>query len=89
MTAFDNSLLVAAERGDMAGVRNALSAGANPNACLEGGTTALHMAVFQRRPDIAIQLLLAGADVHREDTQGRSPMRIARARANTLPKGRV
>ena len=73
----DNQLLFAASKGDLAAVRSALAHGANVHACGEDGRTALHYAVMQRRSDIALVLLYAGANPRARSMGGLSPLGLA------------
>jgi ankyrin repeat protein len=82
MNSIDEALLHAAASCDLAGVKRALSKGASVEAQLDGGSTALHLAVLKRRPDIALALLGVGANIHAQDIQGRTPLSIARSQEN-------
>ena len=74
----DNQLLFAASKGDIEAVRAALTHGANIHACGEDGRTALHYAVMQRRSDIALVVLYAGANPRARSMDGLSSLDLAR-----------
>ena len=67
-------------RGDAAAVRALIEAGADVNAALGDGTTALHWATHRDDPDLVAHLLAAGADVNTADDHGVTP--LARAAEN-------
>lgn len=73
----DNQLLFAASKGDLAAVRAVLAHGADVHACGEDGRTALHYAVMQRRADIALVLLHAGANPRARSMDGLSALDLA------------
>ena len=62
--------------------RALLKHGANPRAANNNGGTALHMAAFQDRPDVAKLLLRAGADANHRDRHGHGPLTCAVLRNN-------
>ena len=51
-----------------------LENGANPNLKDSGGSTALHSAVFYRKPKICALLLEYGADVNAKNENGTTPL---------------
>src|SRR5437773_2821180 len=57
-------LLAGARAGDEAGVSRALGEGASPNARNRVGETALLTALKSNRPELARQMIAAGADVN-------------------------
>src|SRR6185503_13169411 len=59
----DQALLDAAKRGDVAAVKAAIKAGADPNAAAGDGLTALHLAAQEGNLDITKVLLGAKANV--------------------------
>ena len=65
-------------------IRNQIAAllikhGADVNRADEGGRTALHCAVGDRNPDLIRMLLAAGADKSTKDSQGYTPLYLARS----------
>jgi len=77
-----NEVTDAATRGDAAGVRAALQAGADVDSRLIDGSTALHWAV-QNDDSAIIELLLAsGADPNAENRTGTTPLRLAAINGN-------
>ena len=66
----NEQLVDAACRGDIAGIRRALAAGADPNYQNEQINTPLMWAVTHRHRDAARVLLESGADVNRQDVLG-------------------
>ncbi|MEU6851387.1 ankyrin repeat domain-containing protein [Actinacidiphila alni] len=64
----------AAAIGDLAGVRAALSAGADPNVADTAGWTALHFAAQAQSAVVTAELLAGGAVVDSVDRQGNTPL---------------
>jgi ankyrin repeat protein len=80
----DRELLDAARRGDVAAVRAYLKEGADPNAALGDGLTALHLAAQQGNVEIAKILIDAGARVGAGTRIGRyTPLHLAAEGAHT------
>ena len=78
MSGGDFVLREAACKGVSARIARALlKHGANPRAANNNGETALHMAAFQNRPDVAKLLLRAGADANCRDRHGHGPLTCA------------
>jgi ankyrin repeat protein len=63
-----------AAKGDLAGVRLELSAGADPSAGDDAGYTPLHVAVQEGQVGVIRLLLAAGADPRRVDRHGAGPL---------------
>ena len=81
----DRALLDAAKRGDVAAVRAALKEGADPNAALGDGLTALHMAAQEGNLDLAQVLIGAKANINAKTRLGAYPRFTLRVRALTPP----
>ncbi len=80
----DRALLDAAKRGDVAAVRAALKEGADPNAALGDGLTALHMAAQEGNLDLAQVLIGAKANINAKTRLGAyTPLHIASEGAHT------
>jgi ankyrin repeat protein len=80
----DFVLREAAGKGISARITRALlKHGANPRAANNNGGTALHMAAFQDRSDVAKLLLRAGADANHRDRHGHGPLTCAVLRNHT------
>jgi ankyrin repeat protein len=75
----DQSLIAAAESGDLARLKALLAQGANVHARDEQGRTALLAATHGNRVEAARMLLAAGADVNARDAIGDSPFLYAGA----------
>lgn len=79
----DSLLSEAARKGiDIKITRELLKAGANPLAASHAGSTALHVAAFQDRLDVAKLLLKAGANPNARDRDAHGPISCAILRAN-------
>ncbi len=63
--------------GDMAGVKEALKAGADVKGTDEDGRTALMFASFNGHSEIVLELLDAGADIHHRDAMDRTSLLYA------------
>src|SRR6266849_6231323 len=70
-------LVAAARAGDQAAVTRALADGATPNARNRIGETALLIALKTERPDLARQMIDAGADVNIAAANGVTPLMAA------------
>jgi ankyrin repeat protein len=70
-------LLESAESGDASGVRRALNWGADLDASLADGSTALHCAAREGHTEVCILLLGEGADVTAADESGATPLHVA------------
>ena len=68
----DESLRVAAMRGDAVTCKVLVDMGANPNAQSENGETALHMAGMAGKMEAVATLLEGGADPCQQDHRGRT-----------------
>lgn len=79
----DDALLRAILRGSKPNVVAALDRGANPNATMKGGTTALILSV--RDPELVAVLLARGADPNLASKLGSTPLSIASATYGALP----
>lgn len=66
-------LLRAVATGDLAGVKAALAAGANPNQSGTMGGSPLHAAVIEGHLEIVRALVAAGAEVAQRDSDGYTP----------------
>jgi uncharacterized protein len=75
----DQTLITAAERNDMAAVRQLLKDGADVQARDGQGRTALLAATARNRVEIATLLVEAGADVNAQDNKFDSPLLLAGA----------
>jgi ankyrin repeat protein len=73
----DRALIAAASRGDVAGVRRALAAGASVTATDGRGATALVRAAYGNHVAVARLLVEAGADVNYQDQSKQSAFLIA------------
>lgn len=74
----DDELVYAIARNDVAGVRAALAAGADPNSLTDAGTTALmQAAALGTNLELARAILFAGADVDATDAAGRAAIHLA------------
>lgn len=69
MTDIDKEMLDAFERDDSGHVLNCLARGANVNATLTGGITALHHAAFNEKPQMCRLMINAGIDVNLQDNK--------------------
>ncbi|MFA5106679.1 MAG: ankyrin repeat domain-containing protein, partial [Candidatus Micrarchaeia archaeon] len=70
MTEQNKKLLEAVSSGDLAGVKEALAAGADVNAKDRDGYTALMVASYWGHMDIVKLLIAAGADVNAKSETG-------------------
>ena len=78
------ALAIAASRGDVEITRALLTAGADVKRTDAVGTTALGAAVMSRAPMDVIALLVDhGADAHRPNDRGQSPLDLARKSSST------
>ncbi len=74
----DRALLDATKRGDLAAVKSLLKDGADPNAALGDGLSALHLAAAEGNLEIAKVLLSAGAKVgSKTRLGGYTPLHLA------------
>src|SRR5213594_2042144 len=77
-------LLSAAQKGDAAGVREALAQGVDVNTKFRYGTTALLYAVQKGNPEVVRVLLDHGADVNAKETlSGMTPVMFAAFKGHT------
>ena len=72
----------AAERGDWARVRTLLKDARQPDAAQVDGMTAMHWAAYHDQPDVANELLAAGASAARENRYGVTPLALACTNGN-------
>ena len=72
-----HALYRAAERGDVALVREQLAAGADANAVIEDGWSALHAAAAADHADVIEALLAAGANADSRNDRGETPLDVA------------
>ena len=82
-TASDQALLTAASRGDAAGVKAALAAGASIDARDNHQQSALLFAVQRNDRDLALHLISEGADVNAEAANHDTPWLLAGALGRT------
>lgn len=75
----DQEIIVAAENGDLEGVKKALDAGANPSA-MGPNSGALHCAAFNGHEAVVELLLDKGTNVDLKDAQSYYPLHLAAAR---------
>ena len=75
-------LSVAVRKGNLKAVESLLAAGADVNAADILGRTALHVACFYNRKQIAELLIAHGADVKARDSDGLTPLHAAVLAAN-------
>jgi uncharacterized protein len=80
--AADNSLILAASRGDMTAVRALIAQRADVNATDTDGTAPLHSAVWAGEPEIVEALLRAGAKATVANAFGMTPAYIAAEQGN-------
>src|SRR5690348_3716976 len=80
----DDSLIEAANTGDIATVKRLLGHGANPNCADDRGLTPLSIAAFGGHRELVLALIAAGADVHAKDTFGRTALHHAASSGQTL-----
>ena len=73
-TGVELSIHKAAEAGNIEAVKQHLAAGADVNAKLDRGYTALHYAAHEGHKEIAQLLIAAGADVNAKDDDGHAPL---------------
>jgi uncharacterized protein len=73
----DRDLISAAQRGDLADVKQLLAQGANASATDEGGRSALIVAAYRNDLEVAKLLIQAGADVNLQDLTQQSAFLIA------------
>jgi ankyrin repeat protein len=76
-TDWDNTLLEAAENGDLIKVQIALKNGANPNAKNNDDSTPLHIAAYHGHVEIVKLLLKRGADPNAKNNDDSTPLHIA------------
>ncbi|MGA2138465.1 MAG: ankyrin repeat domain-containing protein [Verrucomicrobiia bacterium] len=77
----DESLLLAAQKGDLAALNNALARGADANAANSDGMTALMFAVQQGSEDCVQTLISRGANLEARREDGQTAATLAQ-RAN-------
>src|SRR5215831_10799923 len=73
----------AAILGNLAGVREALRAGATVNAPSDSGPNALALAALYGHPAVVDELVAAGADVKIPDSSGMTPLMLAAGQGHT------
>lgn len=78
----DMNLIIAAQQGNLAELKERLAAGSDPNQCNMAGVPALFLAVAEGRPEAAAALIEYGADVHRTTENGLAPLVMAASRGN-------
>ena len=74
LSKLDKDLLDAAKKGDLKGVMDAISRGANVNAKDDHGRTALHYASWCGHIEVVKYLVDSGADVNAEDIGQWTPL---------------
>jgi uncharacterized protein len=77
-----NSVLNAVKDGNTAGLRKALGQHGDANEGDTDGTSALHWAVLEDRPEMVDALLAAGAKPNAKNVYGRTPLAIALDHSN-------
>jgi uncharacterized protein len=77
----------AASDGDVAKIRDLLSAGANPSTADDNGWTPLHFACQSNAADAVRALLAAGAAIDPADSHGNTP--LFRAVFNSIGNGEI
>jgi ankyrin repeat protein len=77
----NQEIIVAAEAGDLEGVKKALAAGANPSA-MGPNSGALHCAAFNGHEAVLSLLLENGAELDVKDTQSYYPIHLAVSRGH-------
>src|SRR5262249_49310577 len=75
-------LAKAAREGNLAQVRSLLDAGADVNTRQQGTTVLIH-AVSSGRPEVALELIARGADIHARDVGGHDALMVC-ASSNRL-----
>ena len=71
------SIHIAAHDGDIEAIKQHIADGADVDAKLDRGYTALHYAAHEGHKEIAQLLIAAGADVNAKDDDGRTPLHYA------------
>jgi hypothetical protein len=79
----ESPLFAAIRSGDAESLRAQLAAGANVNAVMRDGTSALMLAAQRGRSEDVAALLRAGANVNARDAQGRTALSTALAQGHT------
>ena len=82
----DPILIAAARAGDLAGVQQALAAGASVTAADADGQTALIAAAYGNHVDVAATLIAAGADVNAKDITTQSAYLISTSEVGDDPR---
>jgi ankyrin repeat protein len=77
-----NSVLDAVKTGNTAAVQKALQQRGDPNEADAEGTSALHWAALEDRPEMVEALTAAGANPNAKNVYGRTPLAIALDHAN-------
>lgn len=80
---FDRDLLEYATRGDVAGVRKAIQAGARLTTKDSVGNTAMHLAVLSGNDKTVQALLNAGVKTNARNQNGKTPIQLAQAKSYT------
>ena len=82
--AYDEQLIMAAQKGSLKRMELLLTAGADANATDMYGYSVLMLAIKSRNPIVVELLLEHGANIHYVDESGISPI-IRAAQSNNLP----
>lgn len=80
---FDNPLIEAADKGNLAEINRLLGGGISPNAKGDFGTTALMRAALKGNAEIVELLITRGADVNAKDIGGATAMHLASRAGHT------
>ncbi len=73
----DRQMVMAAAKGDMAGVRSLLNSGVSVNSVDNNGNSALMLAVANNHKDLVNLLILRGADINVANNEGVTALHVA------------